>query len=96
VLNLSKKSITRKLNESNVGPSTIWEMTGPVGRFVRQRARHPAEIMEVIAANTPKEFVLQLDVGTCEEAGEDPLAWVQANPGPRGERGGQRVSCPVR
>jgi|ERR1051326_4788498 sugar phosphate isomerase/epimerase len=38
-------------------------------------------IMEVIAANTPNEFVLQLDVGTCEEAGADPLAWVKANPG---------------
>jgi sugar phosphate isomerase/epimerase len=38
-------------------------------------------IMEVIAANTPKEFVLQLDVGTCEEAGADPVAWVKANPG---------------
>jgi sugar phosphate isomerase/epimerase len=38
-------------------------------------------ILEVIAANTPKEFVLQLDVGTCEEAGADPVAWVKANPG---------------
>jgi sugar phosphate isomerase/epimerase len=38
-------------------------------------------IMEVIAANTPKEFALQLDVGTCEEAGADPVAWVKANPG---------------
>jgi sugar phosphate isomerase/epimerase len=38
-------------------------------------------ILEVIATNTPKEFVLQLDVGTCEEAGADPVAWVKANPG---------------
>jgi len=38
-------------------------------------------IIEVIAANTPKEFALQLDVGTCEEAGADPVAWVKANPG---------------
>lgn len=38
-------------------------------------------IIEVIAANTPKEFMLQLDVGTCEEAGADPVAWVKANPG---------------
>jgi sugar phosphate isomerase/epimerase len=38
-------------------------------------------IMELIAANTPKQFVLQLDVGTCEEAGADPVAWVNANPG---------------
>ena len=38
-------------------------------------------IMDVIAANTPPEFVLQLDVGTCLEAGVDPVAWIQANPG---------------
>jgi sugar phosphate isomerase/epimerase len=38
-------------------------------------------IMDVIAANTPKEFVLQLDVGTCVEAGADPVAWINANPG---------------
>lgn len=38
-------------------------------------------ILEVIAANTPQEFALQLDVGTCEEAGADPVAWVKANPG---------------
>lgn len=38
-------------------------------------------IMEVIAAHTPKQFVLQLDVGTCEEAGADPVEWVKANPG---------------
>jgi len=38
-------------------------------------------ILEVIAANTPKEFVLQLDVGTCEEAGADPVDWVKGNPG---------------
>ena len=38
-------------------------------------------IMDVVAASTPKEFVLQLDVGTCMEAGADPVAWIKANPG---------------
>ena len=38
-------------------------------------------IMDFIAANTPKEFVLQLDVGTCVDAGGNPVAWIQANPG---------------
>jgi sugar phosphate isomerase/epimerase len=37
--------------------------------------------MEILAANTPAEFVLQLDVGTCLEAGVDPVAWIKANPG---------------
>jgi sugar phosphate isomerase/epimerase len=38
-------------------------------------------VMDVIAANTPPEFVLQLDVGTILEAGADPIAWINAHPG---------------
>jgi sugar phosphate isomerase/epimerase len=38
-------------------------------------------IMDVLAKNTPPEFVLQFDVGTCLEAGADPIAWINANPG---------------
>jgi sugar phosphate isomerase/epimerase len=38
-------------------------------------------IMDIIAGNTPKEFVLQFDVGTCMEAGADPIAWINAHPG---------------
>ncbi len=38
-------------------------------------------VMDIIAANTPAEFVLQFDVGTCMEAGADPIAWIMANPG---------------
>jgi sugar phosphate isomerase/epimerase len=37
--------------------------------------------MDVLAANTPKDVVLQFDVGTCLEAGADPIAWITAHPG---------------
>jgi sugar phosphate isomerase/epimerase len=37
--------------------------------------------MDILAASTPKDFVLQFDVGTCVDAGQDPVAWVTANPG---------------
>ncbi len=37
--------------------------------------------MEVLAANTGKDVMLQLDVGTCLEAGSDPVAWINQNPG---------------
>ncbi|MEO8596220.1 MAG: sugar phosphate isomerase/epimerase family protein [Candidatus Solibacter sp.] len=37
--------------------------------------------IEVIAANIPKDVMLQLDLGTCVEVGSDPVAWIQANPG---------------
>ncbi len=37
--------------------------------------------IEVLAANTKKDVMLQLDVGTCVEAGSDPVAWINQNPG---------------
>jgi sugar phosphate isomerase/epimerase len=37
--------------------------------------------MEILAANTPKDFVLQLDVGTAIEAGVDTVAWIKSHPG---------------
>jgi sugar phosphate isomerase/epimerase len=37
--------------------------------------------MDVLAANTGKAVMLQFDVGTCVEAGADPVAWINQNPG---------------
>jgi len=37
--------------------------------------------IEIIAKNTKPSIMLQLDVGTCLEAGSDPVAWIRANPG---------------
>jgi sugar phosphate isomerase/epimerase len=37
--------------------------------------------IEVLAANTDKSVVLQLDVGTCVETGNDPVEWINRNPG---------------
>ncbi|HET7220135.1 MAG TPA: sugar phosphate isomerase/epimerase family protein [Vicinamibacterales bacterium] len=52
--------------------ATEWR---PVAEGSTERA------MDVLAANTPKDVVLQLDAGTCVEAGADPVAWIKANPG---------------
>jgi sugar phosphate isomerase/epimerase len=46
--------------------------------FVPIEGKRP---IEVLAANTGKDVMLQLDVGTCIEAGSDPVAWIKANPG---------------
>jgi len=46
--------------------------------FTPVEGRRP---IEVLAANTGKDVVLQLDVGTCLQAGSDPVAWIKANPG---------------
>lgn len=37
--------------------------------------------IDVMAGRTPGDFVLQLDVGSCVEAGADPVAFINANPG---------------
>jgi sugar phosphate isomerase/epimerase len=37
--------------------------------------------MDVLAAGTSKDVVLQFDVGTCLEERVDPVAWIDANPG---------------
>lgn len=41
--------------------------------------------LAVIARNTPREVMMQLDVGTCLEAGQDPVKWINDNPG--------RITC---
>ncbi|HLK04159.1 MAG TPA: sugar phosphate isomerase/epimerase family protein [Candidatus Acidoferrum sp.] len=37
--------------------------------------------MDILAKNTKPTVMLQLDVGTCIEAGSDPVVWIKANPG---------------
>ena len=46
--------------------------------FVATNGQRP---MDILAKNTKSSVVLQLDVGTCLEAGSDPIAWINANPG---------------
>ena len=42
---------------------------------------HGVKPIELIAKNTSKAVMLQLDVGTCIKAGSDPVAWIEKNPG---------------
>jgi len=37
--------------------------------------------IEVLAKNTKPSVMLQLDIGTCINAGSDPVAWIRSNPG---------------
>ena len=45
------------------------------------RALEGTRPIDVIAENTDKSIMLQLDVGTCVEVGQDPVAWIKKNPG---------------
>jgi sugar phosphate isomerase/epimerase len=54
------------------------------GYHNHQNEWHPVDgqrPMDVLAANSSKDVVLQFDVGTCVEVGEDPIAWINKNPG---------------
>ena len=46
-----------------------------------RRAEDGTRPMDVLAANTSKDVILQLDAGTAVEVGADPVAWIKANPG---------------
>jgi sugar phosphate isomerase/epimerase len=46
--------------------------------FTSVEGRRP---MEILAASTKPSIMLQLDVGTCLDAGSDPVVWIRANPG---------------
>jgi sugar phosphate isomerase/epimerase len=55
--------------------------TGFHNHAVEWRAIEGQRPMDVLAAATPPDVTLQFDVGTCLEAGADPVAWIKANPG---------------
>lgn len=40
-----------------------------------------ASAMQILADNTDKSVMLQLDVGHCVAAGADPIAWIESHPG---------------
>lgn len=75
------KAVADKLNQAS-------EQLKPAGLKVGYH-NHQAEFtgaagqrpIEILAKNTNPTVMLQLDVGTCLEAGGDPVAWIKANPG---------------
>jgi sugar phosphate isomerase/epimerase len=48
------------------------------GEFKEVDGKRP---IEVIAANTTRDVMLQLDIGTAVEVGYDPVEWITKNPG---------------
>jgi sugar phosphate isomerase/epimerase len=67
------------------GQETLRKQKMATGFHNHQTEWRPLEngerAMDILAKNTPKDVVLQLDAGTVVEAGSDPVAWVKANPG---------------
>jgi sugar phosphate isomerase/epimerase len=75
------KRIADLLNQANQTMSAQRLHAGYHNHDAEWRPIDGKRPMEILAASTDKSVMLQLDVGTCMEAGSDPVAWVEANPG---------------
>ena len=75
------KTLADQLTSISAQLKPLGMTTGYHNHQVEWRPIDGKRPMDVIAAGTPKEVVLQFDVGTCLEVGADPIAWINANPG---------------
>ena len=75
------KSVADTLTRASEALKPLGLRAGYHNHLVEFKPLEGKRPMEVLAANTPKDVMLQFDVGTCLEAGDDPVAWIKANPG---------------
>jgi len=75
------KGVADRLNQAAEKMKPAGLRTGFHNHQTEFRLLEGTRPMEILAKNTGKDVVLQLDVGTCVEAGVDPVAWIKANPG---------------
>jgi sugar phosphate isomerase/epimerase len=75
------KEVAETLNKSAESVAGEGLLVGYHNHDAEWRPVEGKKPIEVLAANTAKSIMLQLDVGTCLEAGSDPVAWIESNPG---------------
>jgi sugar phosphate isomerase/epimerase len=75
------KEVANLLNKANATLSGAGLHAGYHNHDAEWRPVEGQRPMDLLAANTDKSIMLQLDVGTCLEAGSDPVAWIKQNPG---------------
>lgn len=75
------KQIAETLNTANSRMQSAGLHAGYHNHDVEWKPVDGQKPIEIIASNTDKSIMLQLDVGTCLEAGNDPVAWINSNPG---------------
>jgi sugar phosphate isomerase/epimerase len=75
------KGVAEKLNAGNEAFGKAGIHSGYHNHQAEFKPIDGKRPIEVIAANTVKDVMLQLDIGTCIEAGSDPVAWINQNPG---------------
>jgi len=75
------KKIAETLNQANKQMASEGLHAGYHNHAAEWKPVDGQKPLEIIAANTDKSVMLQLDVGTCLETGNDPVAWIERNPG---------------
>ena len=75
------KHIAEVLNQANEKFASVGLHAGYHNHDAEWKPVNAQMPLEIIAANTDKSIVLQLDVGTCVATGNDPVAWIDKNPG---------------
>ncbi len=75
------KRVAANLNAANAVMKKNGLHAGYHNHAVEWKPLDGQKPLELLAANTDKSVVMQFDVGTCLETGNDPVAWINANPG---------------
>jgi sugar phosphate isomerase/epimerase len=75
------KAVAERLNQASEKLLPLGLRTGYHNHQAEFKPVDGKRPIEILAANTNKDVMLQLDVGTCIEAGSDPVAWINQNPG---------------
>lgn len=75
------KHIAELLNQANEKMSAQGLHAGYHNHDLEWKPIDGQKPLELLASSTDKSIMLQLDVGTCLEAGDDPVAWIDAHPG---------------
>jgi sugar phosphate isomerase/epimerase len=75
------KAIAEKLNTAADQLAAVRMKVGYHNHDAEWRLVAGVRPMDVLAKSTNSSIMLQLDVGTCLEAGADPVAWIRSNPG---------------
>lgn len=75
------KQIAETLNKANQTMARSGLHAGYHNHDLEWRPVDGQKPIEILASNTDKSIMLQLDVGTCVATGNDPVAWIDRNPG---------------
>jgi sugar phosphate isomerase/epimerase len=75
------KHVADTLNEANKTLAPENMHAGYHNHDLEWRPVDGQKPIELLAASTDHSIMLQLDVGTCVSTGNDPVAWIEKNPG---------------